>query len=55
MTGWIFMAVLTVFIGIYFMAYNLFQGYPYFSTALGRLPVHLHGGGAHPHHALHGG
>lgn len=27
MIGWIFVAVLTVFIGIYFFAYNLFQGY----------------------------
>ena len=35
MIGWIFVAVLTVFIGIYFFAYNLFQGYPYFSLALG--------------------
>ncbi|HJB31478.1 MAG TPA: ABC transporter permease subunit [Candidatus Oscillibacter excrementavium] len=35
MIGWIFVAVLTVFIGIYFFAYNLFQGYPYFSMALG--------------------
>ena len=34
MTGWIFIAVLTVFIGIYFMAYNLFNGYAYFSYAL---------------------
>lgn len=34
MIGWLFIAVLTVFIGIYFMAYNLFSGYPYFSTAL---------------------
>ena len=34
MIGWIFVAVLTVFIGIYFFAYNLFQGYPYFSMAL---------------------
>ena len=35
MIGWIFVAVLTVFIGIYFFAYNLFQGYPYFSLSLG--------------------
>ena len=35
MTGWIFIAALCVFIGIYFMAYNLFMGIPYFSTALG--------------------
>ena len=26
MIGWMFTAVLTAFIGIYFMAYNLFQG-----------------------------
>lgn len=35
MVGWMFTAVLTAFIGIYFMAYNLFQGDAYFSTALG--------------------
>ena len=40
MIGWIFVAVLTVFIGLYFFAYNLF---------------HFHGGGPHSHHALHGG
>lgn len=34
MTGWVFSAVLTVFTGVYFMAYNLFQGYPYFSYSL---------------------
>jgi len=34
MIGWIFIAVLTVFIGIYFMAYNLMGGHPYFSYAL---------------------
>ncbi|SFP76219.1 ABC-2 type transport system permease protein [Oscillibacter sp. PC13] len=35
MTGWIFIAAMTAFIGIYFMVYNLFSGYPYFSSALG--------------------
>ena len=34
MIGWVFVAALTVFIGIYFMAFNLFAGKPYFSTAL---------------------
>ena len=34
MTGWLFTAVLTVFIGIYFFVYNLFNGYPYFSISL---------------------
>lgn len=34
MTGWIFIAALTAFIGIYFMAYNLFSGYAYFSYVL---------------------
>ena len=55
MIGWIFVAVLTVFIGIYFFAYNLFQGYPYFSLLSGLLSLHFHGGGPHSHHALHGG
>lgn len=34
MTGWVFVAALTMFIGIYFMAYNLFGGHTYFSYAL---------------------
>jgi len=34
MTGWLFVAVMTLFVGIYFMAYNLFAGQPYFSSAL---------------------
>lgn len=34
MTGFLFAAALCVFVGIYFMVYNLFAGYPYFSTAL---------------------
>jgi ABC-2 type transport system permease protein len=34
MIGWLFIAVQTAFVGIYFMAYNLFSGKPYFSTAL---------------------
>lgn len=34
MTGWIFIAALTVFIGIYFTAYNLLNGSTYFSYAL---------------------
>lgn len=34
MTGWLFTAVLTVFISIYFFVYNLFNGYPYFSMSL---------------------
>lgn len=34
MIGWLFIAVLTIFIGIYFMAYNLYAGTPYFSSAL---------------------
>lgn len=35
MTGSIFIAFITVMTGIYFMAYNLHSGYPYFSYALG--------------------
>lgn len=34
MTGYIFIAFLILFIGIYFMAYNLMSGYPYFSYTL---------------------
>ncbi len=34
MTGWIFTGVMTAFIGIYFMAYNLVNGSAYFSYAL---------------------
>jgi ABC-2 type transport system permease protein len=34
LTGWIFLAAMTAFIGIYFMAYNLVNGYAYFSYAL---------------------
>lgn len=34
MTGYVFIAFFTAFMGIYFMAYNLFNGYPYFSYAL---------------------
>lgn len=34
MIGYVFIAVLAVFVGIYFMAYNLNGGYPYFSYAL---------------------
>ena len=34
MTGWIFVAALTVFIGIYFTANNLINGYTYFSYTL---------------------
>ena len=32
--GYVYVAIVMVFIGIYFMAYNLFQGYPYFSYTL---------------------
>ena len=52
MIGWIFVAVLTVFIGIYFFAYNLFT---LFLPLSGLLSLHFHGGGPHSHHALHGG
>lgn len=34
MTGYIFIAFLIMFAGIYFMAYNLMSGYPYFSFTL---------------------
>ena len=34
MIGYVFIAFLTAFVGIYFMVYNLNMGYPYFSYAL---------------------
>lgn len=34
MTGPIFMAAVLVFTGVYFVAYNIVQGYPYFAAAL---------------------
>lgn len=34
MTGYVFIAFLTMFIGIYFLAYNLMNGYAYFSYSL---------------------
>ena len=39
MTGWVFVAVLTFFIGIYFFVNNLFSGYPYFSVSLNSVLV----------------
>lgn len=35
LTGWLFCAVLLAFEGVYFMVYNLMNGYTYFSYALG--------------------
>ena len=35
MVGWMFVAALTAFTGIYFMARNLFYGDPYFASSLG--------------------
>ncbi len=34
MTGYVFIAFLILFVGIYFMAYNMMSGYPYFSYTL---------------------
>lgn len=34
MTGFVFIAFMTFVVGIYFMAYNMVQGYPYFSAVL---------------------
>ena len=34
MTGYVLIAFLVTFTGIYFMAYNLNSGYPYFSYVL---------------------
>ena len=37
MIGYLFIAFLVFFLGIYFLAYNLSGGYPYFSAALSGL------------------
>ncbi len=34
MTGYVFIAFMVLFVGIYFMAYNMMSGYPYFSYTL---------------------
>lgn len=41
MTGYIFLAAVVLFMGIYFMVYNLNYGYPYFGITLGSLPIVL--------------
>lgn len=40
MTGCVFIAFLVTFTGIYFMAYNLNAGYPYFSLCGSKIPRH---------------
>ncbi len=39
MIGYVFVAVVAAFIGIFFMATNLFGGYPYFSYTLGNVTI----------------
>lgn len=41
MTGYVFIAFVTMFIGIYFMANNMIGGYPYFSYTLSALVMIL--------------
>ena len=41
MTGYVFIAFVTMFIGIYFMATNMLGGYPYFSYTLGAILIIL--------------
>lgn len=41
MTGYVFIAFVTMFIGIYFMVYNMINGYPYFSYTLDSVLVVL--------------
>ena len=43
MTGYVLIAFLVIFTGIYFMAYNLNSGYPYFSYVLPFLRKGTHG------------
>lgn len=41
MTGYVFIAFMTVFMGIYFMVYNMINGYPYFSYTLNSIVMIL--------------
>ena len=41
MTGYVLIAFLVIFTGIYFMAYNLNSGYPYFSYVLMNINLSL--------------
>lgn len=41
MTGYVFIAFVTMFIGIYFMANNMISGYPYFSYTLSAVLIIL--------------
>ena len=41
MIGYAFIAFLLAFVGIYFMAYNLNAGYPYFFLRVIRRDVHV--------------
>lgn len=41
MTGYVFIAFVTMFIGIYFMANNMLSGYPYFSYTLSAVLIIL--------------
>ncbi len=41
MTGYVFLAVLSLFTGIYFVSYNIYQGYPFFSAVLSTIAVVL--------------
>lgn len=39
MTGPVFVAALMAFVGVFFVAYNLLQGYPYFSAVLSNITI----------------
>lgn len=41
MTGYVLIAFLVTFTGVYFMIYNLSQGYPYFSYTLSSIMLAL--------------
>ena len=34
MIGWVFMAAVLVFLGLYFYVYNMYYGYPYYAYAM---------------------
>ena len=55
MTGYVFIAFVTMFIGIYFMVYNMINGYPYFLHPTYSHPDDTDDCSAHTDHAQHVG
>ncbi len=52
MIGYVFIAFLVAYTGIYFLAYNLNYGYPYFFLCIVRDSVRIPGSNSDPDDAL---